>query len=84
MRRDASESAGGGNARATRTEPDRAKVADAGAATPTPAVEAHGMHSPFAFSPRSWLTGWRLVAVGVAVMVAVGVVATVLGWYPVR
>lgn len=31
---------------------------------------------------RARLTGWRLVGAGVALMGAVGLVATVLGWYP--
>jgi hypothetical protein len=31
---------------------------------------------------RSWLSGWRLVGAGMVLVGVVGLVATVLGWYP--
>ena len=62
---------------------------------PTPGVqpgageEALVQHSPFAFSPRSWLrrlsgwlVGWRLLGFLVLLMGVAGVLAVVLGWYP--
>lgn len=48
-------------------------------------------HSPSAFSPRSWLAGlsrwlvgWRLIGALLVLMGLVGLVATVVGWYPAR
>jgi hypothetical protein len=82
------ESAGGGRARAITTAQDRARGADAGV-QPGAGEEALVQHSPFAFSPRSWLrrldgwlVGWRRVGLLLVLMGAAGLLAVLLGWYP--
>ena len=83
------ESAGGGCSRAIATAADRERE------VPTPSCnlgaggEVLVQHSPFAFSPRSWLAGvigwlrgWRLIGALLVLMGLVGLVSTVAGWYP--